>query len=187
MKRLGLLLIPLLGLFACNADPEAAIGKQQKQAIIRNLPTQDRAYLLEPLEAALDDIRDIVDNDPGLFESNRAIDTLGWKGELNFRLNGADTVKVDLKIESDTKRERHWRYWDENGELFFMESTIKYLDDEGNPTDQRAYRLYFEENQAMISAYGRNSFLGKPLPNEWRTITPSPEELNYLMHIRRLR
>lgn len=164
-------------LVACD-EPKDEMPK--RESIIRNLPTNDRAFLLEPLEAAWDDLREITDHDPGLFESSRDIDSAGFHGNLAFKLNGADTVFVHLRIAGDFMTESLSAYWNDEGHLFLLEARISY----GQPRvgHQRAYRLYFDEYNALLSAYGKASFDGKTLPNEWRTICPTEDELDYLIN-----
>ncbi|MEX2597087.1 MAG: hypothetical protein WEC59_09195 [Salibacteraceae bacterium] len=151
------------------------------QSMIRNVPTDDRAFLLKPLEAALDDVREITDKNSELFESEEQIDSSGRKSRMQYALDEADTVKVVLEIERPGKVEKHWRYWDKDNVLYLMETRITYLNDKGEADDQRAYRVYLEANRGVISAYSKSAFEGKELSEEWRSTSLSPEELDYLL------
>jgi hypothetical protein len=169
---------------ACTED---AVVSNDEETIIRNLPVQDRDFLLEPLEGALDDLRALAESDPRYETQTIRIDTLGWSGQKKIRSNNGDTAMIVLEIHQSTKREQHWRYWDENKELYYLESIITYLDSIGQPMDQFAYKAYFEEGQVLISAYSRTAFAGEKLKGPWRTIEPMPETMQYLMHINKIR
>jgi len=182
MKKLMLVFVVLIGLSACDEEPQKA---QKEEAIIRNLPQQDRDFLLEPLEAALDDLRALADENEALSEESYGVDTLGWRGKKIVGLSDSDTVRLYLEIAQAQKREFHWRYWDDESELYYMESTIQYLNPDGSIGDQMAYRLYLEEGGVLISSYGRKAFAGSELPDAWRAAEFSPEELNYLLQVTR--
>jgi hypothetical protein len=180
MKKLWMLIVALAVLTACEEEKKPAA---QESGIIRNLPTQDRDFLLEPLEAALDDLRKLADDNDALTEETYAIDTLGWKGKKVLGLYEEDTVRLYIEIQQPQKREYHWRYWDDESELYYMESTIQYLNPDGGVNDQVAYRLYLEEGGVLISSYGRKAFGGGDLPEAWRATEFSPEELTYLLRV----
>lgn len=172
-----------LVVFACG---EETTDSNEQQTIIRNLPVQDRDFLLEPLEGALDDLRSIAETDPRYETKTIRVDTLGWKGLKKIRHNNNDTAMLDLQISQATKQERHLRYWDENHELYYLESTLIYLDSKGETMDQFAFKAYFEEGQVLISAYSRSAFAGEKLKGPWRTVAPMPETMQYLLHVNSL-
>jgi hypothetical protein len=158
-------------------DGPSDTSRHEKESIVRNLPVQDREYLLEPLEAALNDLRDIIEGDPSLFASSYEVHDSTTTGNVRFKLSGADTVLIDASLNKPGRKERFKRYWDEDGTLFIAELTIQHL----GSREVRVYRIYFEEGLEKISSYGRVAFDGKPLPEEWVTICPTAEEVDYLL------
>ena len=174
----------LLSIMMIACDESASVEElkaRKPEGILRNLPTQDREYLLEPLEGAFDDLREVAEYDPSLFESKYSIDTNGYEGEVRFKLRGSDTALIDARIRTANTKEHHQQYWDDEGHLFLLESTIHYVDVNGSKTSSRAYRLYFEEGLQRLSAYGKVSFDGDPLPDDWVTICPTREEQQFLL------
>ena len=180
MRKWWIILLVLVIATACDEEKQA---KEDEPSILRNLPEQDRDFLLEPLEAALDDLRKLADENDALTEEKHVVDTLGWKGKKVVGLDEGDTARLYLDIKQAQKREQHWRYWDKEGELYYMESTIQYLNPDGSTGDQVAYKLYLEEGGVLISSYGRKAFGVEELPDVWRAAEYSPEELTYLLRV----
>lgn len=179
MKKTLIIFFITLSVMGC--EEEAAKQKEEAPSIIRNLPTQDRDFLLEPLEGALDDLRALADNDPSITEEVDQIDTIGWKGQRVLGKSAEDTVRIYLDVERSGQRERHWRYWDDDGELYYLETWIQYRNQDGRPQDQVAYKLYLEEGGVLISSYERRSYNGESLSESWRSSSFTPEEMNYIL------
>ncbi|MEQ9186928.1 MAG: hypothetical protein RLP15_04280 [Cryomorphaceae bacterium] len=170
-------------LVACSDEGSMEQMKPtQKESIVRSLPTQDRQFLLQPLESALDDVREITDNNPGL-ETTVGSRKEGEKS-LTFSItrDGQDTAKIEASISASHSQERHLYYFDRAGEIYLLESKLIRLDDQGNRAEARAYRIYYEENLVQLSAYGKAAFDGMKLPEHWVTICPTQEEEAYLLN-----
>lgn len=179
MKKLVFACLILLAACGEQASMEDLRPRQEEQ-IIRNLPTTDREFLLQPLETALDDLRQVIENDPGLEEMVETADNR----TLMLRMSGEDTAMMVLKLDLGYSMEKHLRFWDDDGELFMIETTIKRFDEQGNDVEKRAYRIYLEEGNVQLSAYGKVAFGDEPLPQNWVNNCPTQEELNYLLSVR---
>lgn len=169
-------------LVACNE--EAAMEQMrptQKESIVRSLPTQDRQFLLQPLESALDDLREITDNNPGLETTEVSSEEGTGALTLSVTRDGEDTAKIEASIIGPHSQERHLYYFDRAGEMYLLESKLIRLDGQGNRLEARAYRIYYEENLVQLSAYGKAAFGGMKLPEHWVTICPTQEEEAYLL------
>lgn len=174
-------LLLLLTTAACEGGGGVEDFKvKEEQGVLRNLPTSDREYLLEPLEAAFDDLREVIENDPALFDSERSIDSNGIKTVGKFRLNGSDTVMMDLRRHYDNKREKFLAFRDDSGALLLIEAHLVWTTEGGDPLDRRSFKFYFDEGEILLSAYGKTAFNGAALPVDWVTIMPTPEELAYI-------
>lgn len=178
MKKGWIILVVLVTATAC--DEEKSI-QEEEPTIIRNLPTQDRDFLLEPLEAALDDLRNLAEDNPNVSEETYRVDTAGWQGKRTVGTLDGDTVRVYLDIQRSGQREQHWRYWDNDGELYYLETWIQHLDDQGGVLNQMAYKLYLEEGGRLISSYERRAFDGEDMIGDWRAASFTPEEMNYIL------
>ena len=179
MRYLSLLIV----LIAIGCGEQASmedLRPKQEEQIIRNLPTTDREFLLQPLETALDDLRKVIENDPGLDD----VEESEGGRTLLLRMSGTDTAMLELQLDLGHAKEKHLRFWDDDGELFMMESTIKRYDQNGDAVEKRAYRVYLEEGNAQLSAYGRVSYGDNTLPRNWVNVCPTEEELAYLLSVR---
>ncbi|NQV51584.1 MAG: hypothetical protein HQ500_00285 [Flavobacteriales bacterium] len=169
-------------LTSCNEDASMEeMRPKQEQSIVRNLPTQDRQYLLEPLEAALDDLREVVEYNPSFETVEETTHEEGKKVVSTYRLNGEDTVMVEHEMERPLLRERHQHYYDERGAIFLLEAKIVHLAADGAPIEKRVYRIYYEEGPVQLSAYGKVAYGENALPKDWVTICPTKEEETYLL------
>ena len=169
----------VLSLASCEPQGNGIPVKHEK--IIRNLPTQDREYLLKPLEASMDDIRAIIENDQSLFESDYDVDTNGINGNVRFKLSGRDTSMIYAVLQLAHRTEVHQRFWDDKGELFLAETEVVWKNPNTGEEDKRAYKLYFEEGKELISSYGKVSFNGKPYSSSWVSIQPTKEEIGFVL------
>ncbi len=184
MKHILILLtLSVLAMLAsCNENASMDdMRPKQEPSIVRSLPTQDRHYLLEPLEAALDDLREVVEYNPSLETAEETTQEEGMKVVSTYRLNGKDTVMIDHEVEHPFLRERHQRYYDERGEIFLLESNIVHLAADGSPVEKRVYRIYYEDGLVQLSAYGKVAYGENSLPKDWVTICPTKEEETYLL------
>ena len=181
MARMKFSAVLCLALILCSCEPQGNGIPVKHEKIIRNLPTQDREYLLKPLEASMDDIRSIIENDQSLFESDYDVDTNGIKGNVRFKLSGRDTTMLHAVISRSNRTEIHHRFWDDKGDLFLAETEVIWLNSEGMETDKRTYKLYFEEEKELISSYGKVSFNGKPYQSSWVSIQPTKEEVGFVL------
>lgn len=107
---------------AISCEPQGNGIPQKQEKITRNLPTQDREFLLKPLEASMDDIRHIIENDQSLFESSYDFDSNGVSGNVRFKLSGRDTFLMYVTLSKISRMEKHQHFWDNKGELFLLES-----------------------------------------------------------------
>lgn len=184
MKAIGTASLFVIGFALLGCNEEASVDHMkanEPDAIIRNLPTKDREFLLQPLEAALDDLREIAEYDPSLETVEEAFSGPGRAGTYTLRKNGQDTAMMVLEIETTSSREKHARYFDDQGDVFLLESTIVRLDNTGEPVEKRAYRIYFEEEEVQLSAYGKVACGDHPLSKNWVMICPTAEELEFLL------
>ncbi|MDB4105017.1 hypothetical protein N9545_05770 [Salibacteraceae bacterium] len=183
MKNYSIGIFVLVSISLVSCEPMGNGVPQKQKQIIRNLPTEDRQYLLEPLEASLDDVRSIIENNQSLFESDYDIDSNGIKGNVRFKLSGRDTSLIYAFLSDGFRRETHQRFLDDKGELFFDESEVLWLNQEGDVVDKRAYKLYFEEGKELISSYGKVVFNERDYPSNWVTIQPTKEEVKFVLRI----
>jgi len=177
--ELSALLIVVVSFSSC--EPMGNGLPQKHEQIIRNLPTEDRQFLLKPLEASMDDIREIIENDQTLFESDYDVDTNGIMGNVRFKLSGRDTSMIYGVLRLAHRTEDHQLFWDDKGELFLAETEVEWKNPSNGVEDKRAYKLYFEEGKELISSYGKVSFDGKPYAASWVSIQPTKEEIEFVL------
>lgn len=182
MVRIEFSVALCLVLFLGSCEPQGNGIPMKHEKITRNLPTQDREYLLKPLEASMDDIRSIIENDQSLFESDYDVDTNGITGNVRFKLSGRDTVMIIARLNEGLKQEVHKRFWDDQGHLFLLESEIKWSSIDGQIMEKRAYKLYFEEQYSLISSYGKTAFNEADYPASWSSVQMTPEEFRHMLY-----
>lgn len=176
------LVLWFIAAFAISCEPKGHGIPQKQEKITRNLPTQDREFLLKPLEASMEDIRHIIENDQSLFESSYDFDSNGVSGNVRFKLSGRDTLMIVATLIDGMKRETHQRFWDGRGELFILESETTWLSANHETQEKRAYKFYFEEGYSLISSYGKAAFDGADYSSSWSSIQLTAEEFRYILY-----
>lgn len=181
MKQAYILTFLFLGFIVSCTDPVAEEAKVE-ESITDKLPIKNRNFFLEPLESALDDLKDMVIMDESYFSETDTWTEGDVIGSIFYKLNGSDTALAKLEIagKGNLKEVHTWHY-DKEGKLFYSEHEITNVDYgfEHGPS-HRNYKFYFEDNGSQLSSYARMSFDGDPLPEEWTTVTMTDEETAYL-------
>lgn len=179
--RAAVFLVLLFSLSSCLDQP-----KEEEQPvetpIIDNLPINDRDLLLEPLESAYDDLKSAIEVDEGFFMGEDEASQGDVLYKTAYKLYGPDTMMVEVEISGKTNlSERHKWYFNQKGNLFysFHEITNADFGFEEGPM-HRQHKFYFEDNGAQLSAYGRVSFDGAPLPEQWTPVCLTSEEEKHL-------
>ena len=168
--------------FLVSCSEPAVEEPKEEESIGDKLPTKNRDFFLEPLESALDDLKEIVDIDESYFSETDTWSEGEVTGSIFYKLNGNDTALAKLEISGrGNLKELHAWYYDKKGNLFYSEHEITNVDyDFEQGPSHRNYKFYFEDNGTHLSAYARMSFDGNPLPEEWTTVTMTEEEATYL-------
>ena len=181
MRQAYVLTFLFLAFLVSCSDPMAEEPKKQ-ESIADKLPIKNRDFFLEPLESALDELKEMFDFDESYFSETDVWTQGEVSGKIFYKLNGNDTALAKLEIAGrGNLKEVHAWYYDKNGNLFYSEHEITNVDYgfEQGPS-HRNYKFYFEDNGSQLSAYARMSFDGNPLPEEWTTVTMTDEEVSYL-------
>ena len=178
MKYLAFIFIGMVLLSACQPAQEEK--SQPEKTVLDNLPISDRDLLLAPLESAYDDLREIAEYDPNLTTSQADYDSLGFVISESVRLSGEDTVVKYQVVERPTRFEKRSWFWDDKGRMYFASARVKSMDEDGETIEVRDYKFYFEDNGALLSAYGKSAFDGAKLPSVWTPVCLTAEEESYL-------
>lgn len=175
MKKFTLYFILLTILTSCLEERPA---QPEQNAIIDNLPINDRELLLGPLESALDDLKKSIEQSESYFASSEEWTGENYSGKLDFKLDGSDTVMVHLNMTSvEGKLEEHDWFYDKDGHLYYSEHFFKNPSfGLGQSPNERHYKFYFEEHQVLISSYARMAFDGKAATEDWTPTCLTKEE-----------
>jgi hypothetical protein len=179
MKSLGFTLVALLSLASCLEERPA---QPEQNAIINNLPVNDRELLLGPLEGAFDDLKNNIEQSESYFASSSDWSRNNQSGKLDFKLDGSDTAMSRVRIRNgQVETERHEWCFDENGHLFYSEhffDTPSFGLNQG--ATKRHYKFYFEENNVVLSTYARMAFDGNSAPEVWTPVCLTTEEQSFI-------
>ena len=69
--------------------------------------------------------------------------------------------------------------------MFFDESELLWLGQDGGVVDKRAYKFYFEEGKKLISSFGKVAFNERDHPSNGVTIQPTKEEVKVVLRTKR--
>lgn len=173
-----LLIIAFLG---CAESEQPA---PQAADLIENLPIADRDLLLEPLESALDDVREAIKTDPSIPEQVQSIEFGSAKGEVTLKINGSDTVMFEARLRDGERSEEHIWFWDQGQKLFYSSHRFDGAQIGVGPDNiskqTREYRFYYEESGAKLSSYSRIATGKKALPEVWTPVCLTREEESLL-------
>lgn len=186
MKHARRLLVCVLLCAGC----EQAAPPPGENKIVDNLPLSDRDLLLEPLESALEDLRESILRDESFFSSSYSIDTGDISASVHFKLDGADTMMVSAEANTGTRREYHEQFFDDRGYVFYsfhkFEHTQQGVDAH---IPLKEYRVYYEDKGVQLSVYERLALEGEKA-GEWTPVCLTAEEEKFihgrLGHLRHL-
>lgn len=185
MKLPGAFLtIAILALASCDlagpSTPRTETPPPPSQNLIENLPIADRDLLLEPLERALDDVRDAIKTDPSIPEQTKLFQAGSVRGEATIKGNDNDTVMFDVQLQDGERKEQHSWFWDQDQKLFYSAhrfgGILVGVGPDSISGQTREYRFYYEESGAKLSSYARIAAGGQLLPNVWTPVCLTREE-----------
>lgn len=176
MKQVRHILVCILLCAGC----EPAEPAKEDTRIVDNLPIPDRDLLLEPLESALEDLRESILQDESHFSSSYAVNTGNVSATVRFKLDGADTLMVSVEAGAGTLREYHEQFFDDGGYVFYsfhrFEQTVQGVDAR---IPLKEYKFYFEDKGVQLSAYARVASEGGDT-GEWTPVCLTPEEEKFI-------
>lgn len=166
MRRIMFVVLVFAGFVSCS---ENAPEKRQPN-VTDNLPIADRDLLLAPLEGALDDLRENIQNNGSGFLSKQDATRGDLKASLVFRLSGKDTLMLVATLERGGNHEKHSWFFDEQKRLFISEHELLTANAGlKGEISHEAFRFYYEENGSKLSSYGKYS-QAKQLPDVWTPV-----------------
>lgn len=173
----------LLAVAACQTPvgEEKTATQNQPGDLRENLPIADRDLLLEPLESALDDVREVVMMDESNVDQVSLSSAEGAQGTLKYKLEGTDTVLFIADLQQGALQEHHEWFRDHAGNIFFSAHRFDHLNAAvGQEAHTREYKFYFEDNGSKLSTYARMSYDNEPLPTVWTPVCLTREEELFL-------
>jgi hypothetical protein len=182
MKRLVFIISVLLLAGCSESNTSKEVEPQEKKSLKDRLEDTDRDFLLQPLEAALDDIAAASEYDPRFEKSTMAITLGDAAGKAIIKTFKSDTVYIQVALEGPNgTSEKHQWFSDANNGLYKSEHNFKnvVIGADGAISNQD-YQFYFEETGAMISSYSRKSFDQQKHPDKWVSTEFQPSELKFI-------
>lgn len=182
MKKLVFIASVLL-LAGCGDSATTEEAKpEEKRSLKDRLEETDRDFLLQPLEAALDDIAAATEYDPRFIKSTMAISLGEATGKATIKTFESDTVYIQVELQGPNgTSEKHQWFSDAKNGLYKSEHNFKniVMGADGAVSNQD-YQFYFEETGAMISSYSRKSFDQQKHEEKWINTEFQPSELKFI-------
>lgn len=182
MRKLIFIASVLLLASCGDSSTSEKVKPEEKRSLKDRLEDTDRDFLLQPLEAALDDIAAATEYDPRFEKSTKAITLGDAKGKLVVRTLESDTVYLQVALEGPNgTSEKHQWFSDAKNGLYKSEHNFKnmVIGADGAVSNQD-YQFYFEETGAMISSYSRKTFGEQKQSEQWVNTEFQPGELKFI-------